>query len=65
MTAYQLASTQLANVPRNRVWITDGDRSAGWLYESHETERMKCGEVVDVDAHMAIDGSVVFTIVVK
>lgn len=64
MTADQLVSTQLVNVPRNRIWITNGNRSAGWLYQSRETDRMKRREVVDVNARM-VNGEIVYGVVVK
>ena len=64
MTADQLVSTQLTNVPRNRIWITNGDLYAGWLYQSRETDRMKRREVVDVNARL-VNGEIVYGVVVK
>lgn len=64
MTADQLVNTKLVNVPRNRIWITNGDRYAGWLYQSRETDRMKRREVVDVNARM-VNGEIVYGVVVK
>lgn len=64
MTAYQLITTQLSNIGFDRIWISDGERAAGWLYKSKETEAMKMREVVDVTAHF-IGGEVIFNIIVE